>query len=80
MIQFACFCLMVASAVATGIINKVVEIVNSNGNSIGISATKGIKFVGMTWASDILMLLTGFVWLFHFFQSRKQAMAFIPEE
>ena len=70
---------MVASATATGIINKVVQIINSNGNSIGISATKGIKFVGMTWASDILMLFTGFVWLFHLFHSRKQAMAFMPE-
>ena len=70
---------MVASAIATGIINKVVQMINSNGNSIGISATKGIKFVGMTWASDILMLFTGFVWLFHFFRSRKQAMAFMPE-
>ena len=70
---------MVASATATGIINKVVQIVNSNGNNIGISATKGMKFMGMTWASDILMLLTGFVWLFQFFQSRKQAMTFMPE-
>ena len=70
---------MVASATATGIINKVVQIINSNGNSIGISATKGIKFVGMTWASDILMLFTGFVWLFYLLHSRKQAMAFMPE-
>jgi hypothetical protein len=70
---------MVASATATGIINKIVEIVNAHGTAIGLSATKGTTFIGMTWSADLLMLLVSFVWLFFFFKGRKEEMSYIPE-
>ena len=70
---------MGASATATGIINKVVENVNTHGSSVGLSATKGTTFIGMTWSADILMLLTGFAWLFFFIKGRREAMSYIPE-
>ncbi|KAL2040420.1 hypothetical protein N7G274_006863 [Stereocaulon virgatum] len=77
--MFACFCLMVASATATGIINRIVEIVNAHGTDIGLSATKGTTFIGMTWSADLLMLLVSFVWLFFFFKGRKEEMSYVPE-
>ena len=70
---------MVASATATGIINKVVENVNAHGTTIGLSATKGTTFLGMTWSADLLMLFVGFVWLFYFIKGRKEEMSYIPE-
>lgn len=46
-----------ASAVATVVIIKAVDAVNKYGNEIGISATKGNMFLGMTWAATGLMLI-----------------------
>lgn len=70
---------MVASATATGIINKVVENVNAHDTTIGLSAVKGTTFIGMTWSADLLMLLVGFVWLFYFIKGRKEEISYIPE-
>lgn len=47
----------IASAVATAIITKAVNAVNKYGDDIGIAATKGTKFLGMTWGATAAMLL-----------------------
>lgn len=63
--------LLIASAISTGIINKVVSIVNTHGNDIGIFAYKGSHFIAMTWAADILVLLAGGVWVWEFIKGRN---------
>ena len=64
---------MIASAIATAIINQVVDAINNYGSDAGISATKGMTFISMTWAADILVLLNGFVWAFEFIKGRRGA-------
>lgn len=53
---------MIASAISTAIINKVVDAINHHGNGIGVSATKGTTFIGMTWAATLLVLFSGVYW------------------
>ena len=52
---------MLASAISTGIIVKVSNLVNKHGNEIGLAAYRGETFMGMTWAATILALLTSFM-------------------
>ena len=42
----------IASAVATAVIVKAVDALNKYGKDIGISATKGTTFLGLTWGCD----------------------------
>lgn len=46
-----------ASALATVIMVKAVDALNNYGDDIGISATRGDRFLGMTWAATALMLI-----------------------
>ncbi len=70
---------MLASAISTGVINKVVSVVNSHGNDIGIHAYKGTTFIGMTWAADILILLTSGVYVFEFIKGRREQASYLGE-
>ncbi|EXJ83778.1 hypothetical protein A1O1_07405 [Capronia coronata CBS 617.96] len=47
----------IASAIATAIIVKAVDSINKYGDDIGIAAYKGSRFLGMTWAATVVMLL-----------------------
>lgn len=47
----------IASAVATAVIVKAVDALNKYGKDIGISATKGTTFLGLTWGATAAMLL-----------------------
>ena len=67
---------MIASAISTAVIDQVVDSVNTYGNSIGIAASKGMTFIGMTWAADLLILLTSFAWVFEFIKGRREMMAY----
>jgi hypothetical protein len=51
----------VASAVATAVIVIAVNRVNKYTDQIGISATKGGRFLGLTWAATAVMLLASLV-------------------
>jgi len=51
----------IASAVSTAIIVKATNAVNKYGNDIGVSATKGTTFLGLTWGATAAMLLAAFV-------------------
>lgn len=70
---------MLASAISTGVINKVVSAVNAHGNEVGIFAYKGMTFVGMTWAADILILLASFVYVFEFIKGRREQTSYMGE-
>lgn len=70
---------MLASAISTGVINKVVGAVNAHGNAIGIEVSKGMTFIGMTWAADILILLSSFVYVFEFVKGRREQASYMGE-
>jgi hypothetical protein len=53
----------IASAISTAILVKAVNAVNKYGEDIGLAATKGKSFLGMTWAATAVMLLASFVWV-----------------
>ena len=78
-LQLAFLCLMIASAVATGIINKVCKVVNEHGNDIGVEASKGTTFIGMTWAATVLVILAGVVWVVEFIKGRRERVSYMIE-
>lgn len=51
----------VASAVATAVIVIAVDRINKYTDEVGISASRGGKFLAMTWAATAVMLLASFV-------------------
>jgi phosphoribosylformylglycinamidine (FGAM) synthase-like enzyme len=55
--QLGFLSLGIASAIATAAMVKVVHAVNKYGNDIGIAATKGTTFLGLTWGATAAMLL-----------------------
>lgn len=58
----AFFSLMLASAISTGIIVKITNLVTKHGHDVGLAATRGNRFIGMTWAATILVLLASITW------------------
>ena len=62
---------MVASAIATAVINNVVTAINKYGNEIGVYAYKGETFIGLTWAATLLVSLTGLMWLYEWRKQRR---------
>ena len=43
--------------------DQVTNAINKYGNEIGVAATKGTTFQGMTWAATILMFLAAAAWV-----------------
>lgn len=70
---------MIASATATGIINKVCHAINEHGNAIGVQAYRGTTFIGMTWAATILVVVAGFYWVAEFIKGRKDRTSYMIE-
>lgn len=60
-----------ASALATVVILKAVNAVNKYGNDIGVSATKGNTFLGMTWAATGLMFIAMVVSIVQLISGRR---------
>lgn len=79
MTQLAFFSLLIASAIATGIINNVSNTINQHGNDIGVYAYRGTTFIGMTWAATILVVLAGCVWAYEFIRGKRERMTYIME-
>ncbi|KAK5941974.1 hypothetical protein PMZ80_005925 [Knufia obscura] len=67
----ALIALIAASAVATVVIVKAVNALNKYGNDIGVSATKGDRFLGMTWAATGLMLIATIVSIAQLIKGKK---------
>jgi len=53
-----------ASAIVTAIIVKATDVLNKYGSDIDISATKGTKFLVLTWVATAVMLIASMVWCF----------------
>jgi hypothetical protein len=47
----------IAAAIATAIMAKAVDAINKYGNDIGVSATKGVTFLGLAWGAAAAMLV-----------------------
>ena len=69
----------IASAIATVIAVKVVNAVNKYGREIGVAATKGRVFQGMTWAATVLMLLASLAWIYECCVGRKKRTTYVRE-
>jgi hypothetical protein len=51
-----------ASALVTAVLVKGTNVINQYGNDIGVQATRGNKFLALTWAATALMLITLVAW------------------
>ncbi|GAB7357026.1 hypothetical protein MBLNU459_g7852t1 [Dothideomycetes sp. NU459] len=56
--------ILVASAITTAVAVKAARVVNDHGKTVGISATKGAKFLVITWVAAGLAFLNILVWMF----------------
>lgn len=65
--------LVVGSALATVVMLKAVEALNKYGNDIGVSATRGNLFLGMTWAAVGLMLVATIISTVQLFVGRRDS-------
>lgn len=63
--------LTIASILATIVIVKAVNALNEYGDDIGVSATRGNLFIGMTWAAAGLMLIATVVSTVQLVRGRK---------
>lgn len=69
----------IASTIASAVMAKVVDEVNKHGNRIGIAATKGTTFLGMTWAATILMLIAALAWAYEFVAPKNRHTRYVRE-
>lgn len=69
----------IASAIVSVIMSKIVNEVNKHGNDVGISATKGTTFLGMTWAATALMFASAIAWMYEFVAVRRQQTRYVFE-
>ena len=59
--------------------SKVVDEVNKHGNDIGIAASKGKTFLGMTWAATVLMFVAALAWIFEIFAHKRRSSSYVQE-
>ncbi|KAK0946550.1 hypothetical protein LTR29_002018 [Friedmanniomyces endolithicus] len=60
-----------ASAIATAVAVKAVDVINTYGNQIGAQASTGSKFLVLTWVATAVMLVASIVWCFECLVGRK---------
>lgn len=63
---------MLASAISTGMIIKVTDLVNKHGSDIGVVAERGNTFIGMTWAATLLVLFVSGFWFVEIIVGRRR--------
>lgn len=54
--------LTIASACATAVMTKTVNIINEHANKIDVNATRGGRFLAMTWIASVLSLIAALAW------------------
>lgn len=75
---FAFLFMGVASAIATAIGVKGSHVINKYGHEIGVSATRGGGFLGLTWGATACLLLASMVGCFGCFGAHKRRQAVRP--
>lgn len=63
---------MLASAISTGVIIKITDLVNKHGSAIGVAAERGNAFIGMTWAATLLVLCVSGFWFVEIIIGRRR--------
>ncbi|KAL5116280.1 hypothetical protein ACEQ8H_005838 [Pleosporales sp. CAS-2024a] len=61
-----------ASALVTAVMVRATDLINKYGNRIGIVATRGGKFLALTWAATALMLIVVLLWIVEFCIGRRR--------
>ena len=61
----------IAAAIATAIMAKATDAINKYGDDIGVSATKGVQFLGMSWGAAAAMLVATIVSIAQIFVGRR---------
>lgn len=69
----------IASAIASAIMSKIVNEVNKHGTDVGVTASKGKTFLGMTWAATGLMFVAAIAWIYEFVTFRRQQTTYVFE-
>ncbi|KAK3722152.1 hypothetical protein LTR37_002585 [Vermiconidia calcicola] len=64
--------IMIASSLITFIATHATKFINKYGEDIGISATRGNKFLALTWASTALVFVAMVAWIGLFFYGRRR--------
>lgn len=68
----AALILLISSLVTTLGVKPAAAAIDKLGNDIGLRATVGGKFLGLTWTASALMIIAACYWVYEFFQSRKR--------
>jgi hypothetical protein len=61
-----------ASALVTAVMVKATALINQYGNDIGVEASKGNKFLALTWAATGVMFVVVLAWVVEFCVGRRQ--------
>ncbi|KAH7314221.1 actin cortical patch SUR7/pH-response regulator pali [Rhexocercosporidium sp. MPI-PUGE-AT-0058] len=64
--------LLVSSALVTYVMNKAVHIINKYGNDVGAYASKGTKYLIITWVAVAVMFLASAAWVVEFFIGKRK--------
>ena len=63
--------LLIASIIITILQQKFTNIINKNGNEIGVYAYKGVKYLILTWVAAAVMFVAAAAWVVEFCIGRK---------
>jgi hypothetical protein len=69
-----------ASALVTAVVVKATALVNEYGNDVGVVASKGSKFLALTWAATGVMLVAMVVWVVEVCVGRRQKRTVYSKE
>lgn len=72
--------LLVASSIITSFMIRVTDYINFNGNPAGMSASRGNKFLAITWTPTALMFVASCMWAGLFCIGRKHDKKKNPEK
>ena len=61
--------ILIASGLVTMIAVKATQVINKYGDDISIRATKGNKFLALTWSATALVFISGVVWFVEFIRA-----------
>lgn len=67
--------ILLASAIVSVIAVKATDAINKYGNDIGVSATRGNKFLALTWATTGIVLISVCLWCYEFVATWKRERA-----
>lgn len=70
--SLAALVLLIASILVTVAGKKGVSKLNDVGDNVGISASRGTKFLGLTWAAAALMIAAAIYWFVHLCLMRRE--------